>query len=250
MRCFDPGFEPVALPMLWPNPDQHDPGCLNKQGAQILPRFDMRPRIVRSRVEICFGTSPSQAAKSRPLANTSPLPIAATMALEMIGPMLGTLINRSHAGSLQASAPISLDRASMRSSSRCQSCASPSMMCSMRSDKTSVRLARMPGNYCLDCLQSFDCLQGFAGIAAKDQPRTKIPKAFQMAEPLSFANAPQGGCADGRPRGSRWRAQFHWGFFVHPLNSNVRDRGLLCRGVTPKRHPLSSLPRASFKKCA
>src|SRR6478672_10130998 len=39
--------------------------------------------------------------------------------------------------------PISLDRASMRSSSRCQSCASPPMMCSMRSDKTSVRLSLM-----------------------------------------------------------------------------------------------------------
>ena len=35
------------------------------------------------------------------------------MALEMIGPMPGTLIDRSHAGSLQASAPISLDRASL-----------------------------------------------------------------------------------------------------------------------------------------
>ena len=27
--CLDPGFEPVALPILWPNPGQHDPGCLN-----------------------------------------------------------------------------------------------------------------------------------------------------------------------------------------------------------------------------
>src|SRR5262249_21321392 len=47
--------------------------------------------MVRSPVEICRGTSPSQAAKSRPLENTSPLPIAATMALEMIGPMPGTV---------------------------------------------------------------------------------------------------------------------------------------------------------------
>src|SRR6267143_2810729 len=37
--------------------------------------------IVRSLVEICLGTSPSQAPKSRPLENTSPVPIAATMAL-------------------------------------------------------------------------------------------------------------------------------------------------------------------------
>jgi hypothetical protein len=107
----------------------------------------MLPRIVRSPVEICFGTSPSQAAKSRPLENTSPLPIAATMALEMIGPMPGTLINRSHAGSLQASAPISLDRASMRLSSGCQSCASPSMRCSVRSDKTVSAFGENAGQF-------------------------------------------------------------------------------------------------------
>src|SRR5271165_4125914 len=53
----------------------------------------MLPRIVRSPVDICFGTSPSQAPKSRPLEKTSPVPIAATIALEMIGPMPGTVIN-------------------------------------------------------------------------------------------------------------------------------------------------------------
>src|SRR5215468_9490325 len=50
----------------------------------------MLPRIVRSPVEICFGTRPSQAPKSRPFENASPVPIAATIALEMIGPMPGT----------------------------------------------------------------------------------------------------------------------------------------------------------------
>jgi hypothetical protein len=44
------------------------------------------PRMVRSPVEICLGTSPSQAAKSRPLVNASPVPIAATIALEMDWP--------------------------------------------------------------------------------------------------------------------------------------------------------------------
>src|ERR1700720_4871204 len=99
--------------------------------------------MVRSPVDICFGTSPSQAPKSRPLENAAPLPIALPISLEMIGPMPGTVISRSHAGSPQASAPISLDRTSMRSSSRCQSSASPSMRCSMRGDRTSVRLASM-----------------------------------------------------------------------------------------------------------
>jgi hypothetical protein len=60
-------------------------------------RLEILPRIVRSPVEICLGTSPSQALKSRPLENTSPVPIAATMALEMIGLMPGTVIRREHA---------------------------------------------------------------------------------------------------------------------------------------------------------
>ena len=46
----------------------------------------MGPRIVRPPVDICRGTSPSQAPKSLPLENASPLPIAATVAVEMIGP--------------------------------------------------------------------------------------------------------------------------------------------------------------------
>src|SRR6202451_1578116 len=52
----------------------------------------MRPRMVRSPVDICLGTRPIQAEKSRPLANAAPLPIAATIALEMIGPMPGTVM--------------------------------------------------------------------------------------------------------------------------------------------------------------
>jgi hypothetical protein len=46
--------------------------------------------MVRSPVDICLGTSPIQAEKSRPLANAAPLPIAATIALEMIGPIIKT----------------------------------------------------------------------------------------------------------------------------------------------------------------
>src|ERR1035441_6694487 len=65
--------------------------------------------MVRSPVEICLGTRPSQAAKSRPLVNTSPAPIAATIALEMIGPIPGTLINRSQPASWRAIASISFD---------------------------------------------------------------------------------------------------------------------------------------------
>src|SRR6266576_6501482 len=35
LRRFDPRFEPVALPSLWLDFDQHDPGGLNEQRAQI-----------------------------------------------------------------------------------------------------------------------------------------------------------------------------------------------------------------------
>jgi hypothetical protein len=55
--------------------------------------------MVRSPVEICLGTSPSQAAKSRPFVNASPPPIAATITLEMMGPIPGTLIKRSQPAS-------------------------------------------------------------------------------------------------------------------------------------------------------
>jgi hypothetical protein len=48
--------------------------------------------MVRSPVDICLGTRPIQAEKSHPLANATPLPIAATIALEMIGPMPGTVV--------------------------------------------------------------------------------------------------------------------------------------------------------------
>src|SRR5438874_8493197 len=63
--------------------------------------------MVRSPVEICLGTRPNQAAKSRPLENASPVPIACTIALEMIGPMPGTLIRRSQPTSCRARAVIS-----------------------------------------------------------------------------------------------------------------------------------------------
>src|SRR4249919_2850108 len=49
----------------------------------LLPRLEILPRMVRSPVGSCFGTSPSQAPKSRPCLKPAPLPIAATMALDM-----------------------------------------------------------------------------------------------------------------------------------------------------------------------
>src|SRR5215831_21391935 len=106
----------------------------------------MRPRMVRSPVDICLGTRPSQAEKSRPLANAAPLPIAATIALEMIGPMPGTVITLRQLSSLFASVPISSVTVSIRSSSRRQSLARSATMRAMRGERTSVRLARMSGS--------------------------------------------------------------------------------------------------------
>src|SRR6266581_3509694 len=94
----EPGLEPVALPAL--GLDQHNPRRLDEQGPQVAIatlRYLAEDRAIP--VEICLGTSPSQAAKARPLANASPAPMAATIALEMIGPIPGTLISRSQPAS-------------------------------------------------------------------------------------------------------------------------------------------------------
>jgi hypothetical protein len=67
--------------------------------------------------------------------------LSQTIALEMIGPTPGTVISRLHAASRSASPAISVDRLSMRSSSRCQSPASYSMTRAIRGDRVSVRVA-------------------------------------------------------------------------------------------------------------
>src|SRR2546425_2926673 len=56
----EPGLEPVALPALWL--DQHDPCRLDEQDAQVAIatlRYLAEDRAIP--VEICLGTSPSQA---------------------------------------------------------------------------------------------------------------------------------------------------------------------------------------------
>src|SRR5215208_3783614 len=50
--CLDPRLEAIALPLLGPDLDQHDPGCLNEQRAQIpiaAPRYVAEDRSVASR---------------------------------------------------------------------------------------------------------------------------------------------------------------------------------------------------------
>ena len=64
--------------------------------------------------------------------NSSPLPIAATIALEMVGPIARTLIKRSH--------PTSRPRENLDLTAR------SSMTPSMRGDKASEGVARMRGS--------------------------------------------------------------------------------------------------------
>src|SRR5207249_2745585 len=71
----DPRLEPIAVPMLRTDLDQHDPGSLNKQTAQIAiaaSRDAAEDRAVAGRYLL-----------SRPFEKASPVPIAATIALEM-----------------------------------------------------------------------------------------------------------------------------------------------------------------------
>jgi hypothetical protein len=75
-------------------PHQHDVCGLHEQRSQVLVAAlgELAQYGAISR-RLCFGTSPSQAPKSRPCLKPAPLPIAANTALEMIGPTPGTVIS-------------------------------------------------------------------------------------------------------------------------------------------------------------
>jgi len=47
LRRLDPRFEPIAFPLLGPELDQHDPGCLNEESAQRSPCRTGMPRSRR-----------------------------------------------------------------------------------------------------------------------------------------------------------------------------------------------------------
>jgi hypothetical protein len=72
--------------------------------------------------------------------------IAATMTLEVIGLVLGTAFRCAYAGSSCTNLVMSVDKPSMRSSSRRQPQARSWMMRIMRSDSRSEHWARMPCN--------------------------------------------------------------------------------------------------------
>jgi len=78
----DPGFEPVTFPVLDPDRTTHAAAEQNAQVAIAAPGDFAGIDRLPSRV---VGHQSEQAPKARPLEKTSPVPIAATMALEMIG---------------------------------------------------------------------------------------------------------------------------------------------------------------------
>src|SRR6516162_6503456 len=63
------------------------------------PRFETAPSFCLPPVDFCSGVSPSQAAKSRPAGNPSAAGTSAVIAVEVIGPTLGIVINRRAVGS-------------------------------------------------------------------------------------------------------------------------------------------------------
>src|SRR3954452_15474948 len=61
--------------------------CTSRLRRCWLPRFDVPIKSVRSPLENCRGTRPTQAARCRPFLNSEPSPIAATIAVAVFGPM-------------------------------------------------------------------------------------------------------------------------------------------------------------------
>jgi hypothetical protein len=80
---------------------------MNRVLRYLLPRLEMRPRMDRPPVLYWRGTRPSHAPKSRPRSNASPVPMAATTAVEISGPIPGTLVRRRQLASLSPICSIS-----------------------------------------------------------------------------------------------------------------------------------------------
>src|SRR6516162_11944713 len=147
LRCFDPRLEPIARPMLWPDLDQHDPGRLDEQGAQIaIASFRYAAEDCSVSGRDLFRYQPKPGAEVAAFREASPVPIAATTALEMIGPTPGTVITRWQASSCSTSDSMSADTAAMRSSNRRQSWTSSAMRLTILGDNAPVFKLRMSGN--------------------------------------------------------------------------------------------------------
>jgi hypothetical protein len=149
MQALNGANEPGAETVLRPSrrPHQNDPSCLDEEHAQVAVAAlgDVSEDSPVSGRHL-FGHEAEPSRIIPPFRKADPLPIAATMALEMIGPIPGTVITLRQLSSAFASVSISSVTASIRSSSCLQSPARSLTMRTMRGESTSVRLARMSGS--------------------------------------------------------------------------------------------------------
>src|SRR6516162_3884925 len=72
---------------------------INSRRIVRSPRLETAPSFGLPPVDFCSGVSPSQAAKSRPAGNPSAAGTSAVIAVAVIGPTPGIVINRHAVGS-------------------------------------------------------------------------------------------------------------------------------------------------------
>jgi len=88
---------------------------ISKRRMSDWPAFEMRPSRCRPPVECCLGTSPSQAAKSRPERKLSIDGAKASMASAVTGPIPGMVCKRRACSSPCPSAGMRRDSSAIRS---------------------------------------------------------------------------------------------------------------------------------------
>ena len=95
MQALSGASEPDPEAVLRPvrRPQQNDPGCLHEEHAQVtVAALGDAPEDGSVSGRHLLGDEAEPGRKIPALANAAPLPIAATIALEMIGPMPGTVM--------------------------------------------------------------------------------------------------------------------------------------------------------------
>ena len=138
---------PQSVPCgVWPS-YEHDMGGLHEKRSQVfVAAFRDLPEDRAIACRFLSGYEPHQAPQSRPCLKPAPLPMAATTALEMIGPIPGTVIRRWQPSSCSASASMSADTPAMRSSNRRQSPVKSAMRATIRGESGPEVALRISGN--------------------------------------------------------------------------------------------------------
>src|ERR1039458_7979952 len=87
--------------------------CTKSLRRYLFPRLLVPVSFCLPPVECSPGTTPSHAANPRPFLKAAPLPMAATVAVAMIGPIPGIAIRRLHCSSSPQMRAISLSASSI-----------------------------------------------------------------------------------------------------------------------------------------